>query len=323
MPGISPQDLQSFRTHLKSSTHILALLGAGLSASSGLPTFRGAGGLWRSYDATSLATPQAFRADPGLVWQFYSYRRNMAKHAKPNRAHVALSQLAKKLSEGVSKGEERFLCLSQNVDGLSQRAGHSEENGLRLLHGSLWDVKCLDKHCGYVRKNDFEDPICPALAMPNDDSPPERLAAKGGSDSVKAAKFGNTKDVADAAIDLPAVPRAELPHCPKCKSQLLRPGVVWFNESLPQHTLKSIDTWVDSFPKIDLMLVIGTSSVVWPAAGYTDIARRKGARVAVVNLEESELNGLTKGDWMFKGDAAQVVPELLKDVIGEVGEWTQ
>ena len=106
---IKPSELETFSSYLQSSTCILALLGAGLSASSGLPTFRGAGGLWRSYDAVSLATPEAFNRDPGLVWQFYSYRRHMALEAKPNAAHFALAELARR-----KKG---FITLSQNVDG--------------------------------------------------------------------------------------------------------------------------------------------------------------------------------------------------------------
>lgn len=114
LPGPSA-DPESFRSHLHSSTNILALLGAGLSAASGLPTFRGAGGLWRSHGAISLATPEAFARNPGLVWQFYSYRRHMALKALPNRAHFALAELARK--------KEGFLTLSQNVDGIlhSQR----------------------------------------------------------------------------------------------------------------------------------------------------------------------------------------------------------
>ena len=99
----------SFVEHLKSSTRILALFGAGLSAASGVPTFRGAGGYWREYDATKLATPGAFFRDPSLVWQFYNYRRHQALKAKPNRAHVALAKL----------GEHKpgFLAISQNIDG--------------------------------------------------------------------------------------------------------------------------------------------------------------------------------------------------------------
>ncbi len=107
---IPPADFESFSSHLGSSNRILALLGAGLSAASGLPTFRGAGGLWRSHDAVSLATPEAFNVDPGLVWQFYSYRRHMALQARPNPAHYALAELAKR--------KEGFVTLSQNVDGI-------------------------------------------------------------------------------------------------------------------------------------------------------------------------------------------------------------
>ena len=106
---IPQADLESFSSHLRSSDRILALLGAGLSAASGLPTFRGAGGIWRSHDAMLLATPEAFQADPGLVWHFYSYRRHMALEAEPNPAHSALAQLA--------RHKENFVTLSQNVDG--------------------------------------------------------------------------------------------------------------------------------------------------------------------------------------------------------------
>lgn len=109
-PSIVPQkDLESFQEYLGKSKRVIALLGAGLSASSGLPTFRGAGGLWRTHDAVELATPEAFQRDPGLVWQFYSYRRHMALKAKPNPAHYALAELARKM--------DGFITLSQNVDG--------------------------------------------------------------------------------------------------------------------------------------------------------------------------------------------------------------
>lgn len=108
-PFASDAKIEEFQHILASSDRILALLGAGLSASSGLPTFRGAGGMWKNHQATSLATPQAFRHDPGLVWQFYSYRRHMALQAKPNPAHYALAELAKK--------KPNFITLSQNVDG--------------------------------------------------------------------------------------------------------------------------------------------------------------------------------------------------------------
>lgn len=146
--AINQAALGEFHAHLKKSTRILALLGAGLSASSGLPTFRGQGGLWRTHEATSLATPGAFEEDPGLVWQFYSHRRHMALQARPNAAHHALAELARKMPG--------FQCLSQNVDGLSQRAEHPPHQ-LQLLHGTLFEVKCVDQvHCRY-REENFTD----------------------------------------------------------------------------------------------------------------------------------------------------------------------
>ena len=108
-PAIPRASIDSFQAHLLASHRVLALLGAGLSAASGLPTFRGAGGMWRTHDATDLATPEAFGADPALVWQFYSFRRHMALKAKPNGAHFALAELARKMPG--------FVTLSQNVDG--------------------------------------------------------------------------------------------------------------------------------------------------------------------------------------------------------------
>ena len=107
-----PKAIEDFRRCIQSSKTILALLGAGLSAPSGLSTFRGAGGLWRRYSATDLATPEAFDADPGLVWTFYTYRRHMAMSAAPNPGHHALANLARQRPE--------YMALSQNVDGKSK-----------------------------------------------------------------------------------------------------------------------------------------------------------------------------------------------------------
>ncbi|CAN9079820.1 unnamed protein product [Alternaria alternata] len=302
--AVPPKDLESFQQHLAKSTRILALLGAGLSASSGLPTFRGAGGLWRTHDATSLATPGAFERDPGLVWQFYSYRRHMALQAKPNPAHYALAELARK--------KDAFITLSQNVDGLSPRAQHPAEK-LKLLHGSLFDVKCSDFFCNYVEKNNYTDPIVPALAIPTaDDGCPAPLDPTTTS--------ARELDVADANVAIPELDYNHLPHCPKCQRGLLRPGVVWFGEALPKKVMEDVDAFVSDQAGIDLIMVIGTSAKVYPAAGYVDLARSKGARVAIINMDANDVpaGGLYDGDWFFQGDAAQIVPELLKGVIGEV-----
>ncbi|KAI4721411.1 SIR2 family histone deacetylase [Aureobasidium sp. EXF-10727] len=302
-------DMESFTAQLQSSKRILALLGAGLSASSGLPTFRGAGGLWRTHDAISLATPEAFGRDPALVWQFYSYRRHMALKAKPNRAHLALAELARK--------HPGFIALSQNVDGLSQRAKHPADK-LQLLHGSLFNVKCTSFYCSYHAEN-FVDPIVPALSIPRDESDPTTKEARHA-----VTQSHKEVDIADAQVHLPAVQVSDLPKCPECHQGLLRPGVVWFGESLPSKVLNTVDSFINDSTKIDLILVIGTSASVYPAAGYVDEARAKGARVAVINADRADepAGGLTDNDWFFEGDAAQIVPDILKPIIGEVEQPT-
>lgn len=306
-------DIASFHDVLKGSKRVLALCGAGLSASSGLPTFRGAGGLWRTHDSVSLATPEAFAADPGLVWQFYGYRRHMALQAQPNPAHYALAELARKMPG--------FQCLTQNVDGLSQRAEHPRAQ-LQLLHGTLFDLVCADKSgCGYGRA-DFTNPVTPALAVATSGidltSNEARQADRG---QVRARQPGQDLDISDINVPLPSLTRNDLPQCPQCNQDLLRPGVVWFGEALPVSVLETIEDYLDEDERIDLILVVGTSAKVYPAAGYVEIARQHGARVAVVNMDENDVpaGGWRKGDWFFQGDASSILPELLRPIIGEVG----
>ena len=114
----------------------------------------------------------------------------------------------------------------------------------------------------------------------------------------------------------------DLPRCPICKDWLLRPGVVWFGESLPLKVLERINHFICDPEPIDLMLVVGTSAVVWPAAGYIDTARSRGARVAIVNTEPptESSSKLKPGDWFFQGDAKEVVPRILESVIGPTGD---
>ena len=309
---INQQDLDSFSTHLKSSQRILALCGAGLSASSGLPTFRGAGGLWRNHDAVRIATPGAFQADPSLVWHFYSYRRHMALDVKPNPAHYALAALAKKKPE--------FLTLTQNVDGLSPRAGHDPRQ-IKYLHGSLFNVKCSSPMCSYKETNNFVDPIVPALAIPTEDpiDVADALPKPAASQNSPAQGLhGKPKevDISDARINLDKIARKDLPQCPACDG-LLRPGVVWFGEALEKKVTDAADNFINS-ARVDLMIVIGTSAAVWPAAGYIEEARDHGARVAVINMDPDTGHALTDRDWFFQGDASQVVPALFKGEIGEL-----
>ncbi|KAK3316248.1 putative SIR2 family histone deacetylase [Apodospora peruviana] len=286
-------NVAAFHEKLAASKRILAVCGAGLSAASGLPTFRGAGGLWRNYDATELATPGAFRQDPVLVWLFYAYRRHMALKAKPNAGHHALAALAKKMPE--------FLCLSQNVDNLHPRANHPDDQ-LKLLHGSLFDIKCFNKSCGWIEHHNYADPFCPALVAASEDVEP-----------------GKALPLLDPKQKLAKIPESELPKCPSCKTGLQRPGVVWFGEQLDEQMLRDIDAWIDRHV-VDMVLVIGTSSVVYPAAGYAEKARTEGhTSVVTVNLDAAtpeNLYQLEDEDFAFAGDAVVLLPQLLEPVIG-------
>ncbi|KAJ8607040.1 hypothetical protein MRB53_040549 [Persea americana] len=184
--------------------------------------------------------------------------------------------------------------------GLSQRAQHRPQS-LELLHGSLFDLQCDSFSCDYTEYGNFADPLVPALEIPR-----------------KAN--GTEYDLSDADVPMRDIETAALPRCPQCRASILRPGVVWFGETLPPATLRRVSEWMDDRAGIDLVLVIGTSATVWPAAGYIEKARRRGARLAVINIEEPPVgvaSALGDGDWFFQGDAKEVVPRILAPVIGE------
>ncbi|KAI0334726.1 DHS-like NAD/FAD-binding domain-containing protein [Cubamyces sp. BRFM 1775] len=284
--------MPSFTATLKASKHIIAVAGAGLSAASGIPTFRGAGGLWRKYNAMGLATPQAFHANPSRVWQFYHYRREKALAAQPNPGHLALAMFSiPSLRHTLAPGSE-FTLITQNVDGLSRRAleqiaaTHPElaeevrspavQDSVLEMHGRLFDVVCTNEACQH-REHNASSPICPALA---------------GTENVFA------KDEPEPHID-----EADLPRCSKCGS-LARPGVVWFEE-MPWH-LDRIDELLE---KADLCIVVGTSSTVYPAAGYAYAVQENGGKTAVFNLDRSE--GDQDADYLFLGPSEVTLPKAL------------
>ena len=353
---INPADLASFRQHLQKSKRIVCVIGAGLSASSGLSTFRDTNGLWCNHDVFQIASPAGWRRDPGLVWQFYAERRREAMRAQPNPGHIALSSLAQQ-KPGVT-------VLSQNVDGLLQRTGLTSDRGLKLLHGNLFDLACAGgNNCGYVEHDNFNEPLCPVLSAEKRVKGVLGAAgSEGGVVTVKPSKasallfegiaaknkkiLGEDKftdkgpTAADAAplrelgeearkngpdnTTAPAlysgIDRSELPRCPKCKENLLRPRVVWFGESLPEDICRDVDAlFAEDADGIDLCLVIGTSSKVWPTAGFADQARKKGAKVAWVNNKMEDVERRRHlGDWVFIGDAAVVLPEMLRDPNGSL-----
>ncbi|POS68568.1 Sir2 family protein, partial [Diaporthe helianthi] len=182
--------------------------------------------------------------------------------------------------------------------GLSIRAGHPTDR-LRLLHGSILDIKCFDE-CGYVERDNLSDPLCPAL--------------EAASAVSTAPDNAGRLPLLDPSVPVPKIKVKDLPHCPKCKTGLLRPGVVWFGEALDDKMLSDTDDWINSAP-VDVMLVVGTAAVVYPAAGYTEKAERMGAIVAVVNPDKGSSAGLGPDDFFFEGDAAEILPKLFAKVI--------
>ncbi|XP_053981482.1 NAD-dependent protein deacylase sirtuin-5, mitochondrial-like [Hylaeus anthracinus] len=240
--------MKSFREALSNAKHVLILTGSGISAESGIPTFRGAGGFWRKYQAQNLATPEAFTANPSLVWEFYEYRRRVANEAKPNKAHEAIASFQDRaLKEG-----KNVTIITQNIDELHQRAGASN---VVELHGSLYKTRCTV--CNEVAVN-TNIPICPALE------------GKGSP---------------DPNIMISNIPKNELPLCQKenCKG-LLRPHIVWFGENLDEYVLKEAFNAVEN---CDTCLVIGTSSIVYPAAMFAPQVANRGIPVAEFNLEST------------------------------------
>ncbi|XP_012252975.2 NAD-dependent protein deacylase sirtuin-5, mitochondrial-like [Athalia rosae] len=236
----------SFRKVLKKARNILVLTGAGVSAESGVPTFRGAGGLWRTYQAPNLATPEAFAANPSLVWEFYHYRRELVLGVHPNKAHEAIAAFESHMTkQGVT-----VTIVTQNIDGLHQRAG---SKNVVELHGSLYKTRCTV--CKEVAE-DRNSPICPAL---------------------------EGKGAPDPEIKSLPIPVQELPRCKKAKCKgLLRPHIVWFGENLEKVVLQRAEEAVET---CDICLIVGTSSVVYPAAMFAPQVANRGVPVAEFNIE--------------------------------------
>ncbi|RHZ46111.1 hypothetical protein Glove_634g20 [Diversispora epigaea] len=257
--------LERFQKVLQASKHIVALCGAGLSAESGVPTFRGKGGLWRTFDATSLATPRSFAANPSRVWEFYHYRRELVLKTEPNKAHKALKDFEDKILSQSKEKNQTFIVLTQNVDGLS-----SGTKNLVEIHGSLFRTRCIE--CGDIQNN-RDSPIAPAL---------------------KGTETSNL----DANI-----PIEKLPQCLKCKKGLLRPDVIWFEENLNEDIVKIIEF---ELKRCDLLLVIGTSGIVYPAAGYVTRVSSRGGKVAQFNIEK-----VGKADFEFIGPCGETLPTAL------------
>jgi len=272
MPHTRPSsDVAKFREILSNSKHVVCLTGAGISAESGVPTFRGSGGLWRKYRAQDLATPSAFAATPSLVWEFYSYRRELVLTKLANPAHYALADAEKRF---VSSGN-KFTVITQNIDELHRRAG---TDNLIELHGTLFKTRCTK--CGDIAAN-HDSPICPAMKGKGDPDP--------------------------SAMDSD-IPEKDLPHCKKsgCNG-LLRPHVTWFGENLDPGVLDATQVELD---QCDLCLIIGTSSVVYPAAAFAPAVAARGVPVAEFNLELTP--STDEFGFHFQGPCGTTLPEALR-----------
>ena len=236
-------ELEDATRRLAQAENVLVLTGAGISAESGVPTFRGPEGLWREFRPEDLATPQAFERDPRLVWEWYQWRREAIAPLEPNAAHHAVARLEERARE--------FLLATQNVDGLHARAGSRR---MVELHGSLWRLRCVG--CGHAAE--------------------------------------------DRRVPLPELP-------PRCAcGKLLRPDVTWFGEMLPQAAVAEA---VAAARSADVVLVIGSSQLVYPAAGLPEIAQARGAFVIEVNTEDTPLT--PSADVALRGTAAGLVPALV------------
>ncbi|MDI3329180.1 MAG: NAD-dependent deacylase [Micrococcus sp.] len=266
----------------RGARRVVVLTGAGMSAESGVPTFRDAQtGLWQQYSPEQLATEDAWFADPGLVWSWYQWRARLVRSCSPNAGHRAIAAWQRALS--VSRGGEgpdagapgpaaasgSLVVSTQNVDDLHERAGAEV---LAHLHGSLFDYRCAD--CG----------------TPADHDP------------------GTAEDgLAGADADLEQLLRSTPPACTSCGTGRLRPGIVWFGEMLPERALEQTYAALEN---CDLAVVVGTSAVVQPAASLPYVALGAGAAVVEVNPEVTEFS--TAATVHVPGTAATVLPALAR-----------
>jgi NAD-dependent deacetylase len=230
---------------LAKARHVCVLTGAGISAESGIPTFRDAlTGLWSKFRPEELATPEAFERDPQLVWQWYEWRRELIREAEPNAGHRALVALARRVP--------RLTLVTQNVDGLHQRAGSPS---VLEYHGNILRDRCTV----------------------------EQVVAERAEDA-----------------------RVGLPRCAACGG-LLRPDVVWFGEAIPREPMLHAAAAAED---CDVFLSVGTSSLVFPAAGLAETALARGAAVIEVNPNPTDLTPYAS--FALQGPAGTVLPGLLQ-----------
>ncbi|XP_056148858.1 NAD-dependent protein deacylase sirtuin-5, mitochondrial-like [Lampris incognitus] len=239
-------DMSEFRKVFSKAKHIAIITGAGVSVESGVPAFRGADGYWRKWQSQDLATPEAFSRNPSRVWEFYHYRRELALSKKPNAAHLAIAECESRLR----RQGRSVVVITQTIDNLHRQAGSKH---VLSIHGSLMETRCVS--CRNVGTN-LQSPICAALE------------GKGAPDP----------DTPDVQIPVDKLPRCQESDC----EGLLRPNVVFFGETLDSHVLTKVEKELEL---CDLCLVVGTSSIVYPAAMFGPQVASRGVPVAEFNME--------------------------------------
>jgi len=249
-PGGLQRAARAIADRLYAGALIVASTGAGMSRESGIPTFRGAEGVWRQYRAEEVATPEALARDPAWAWEFHDHLRALVAAARPNAGHLALARLERELTPACA-----VRVITQNVDRLHEAAGSS---GVVRLHGDILRVVC--PRCGW--------------------------------------------EEGDYPVPAPAAP----PHC-DCGA-VLRPDVVLFGERLPEDQLEEAFALAET---CDVMLVVGTSVVVEPAASLPVMAREQGALVVEVNPEPTILSRAVQHS--LRGTAGGVLPALVEEVL--------
>ena len=261
---------------------VFVITGAGISAESGIPTFRGKDGYWRNFDPAKLATPEAFARDPKLVWEWYRERRQRIRDAKANAAHAAITQLSMLTGE--------FLLLTQNVDDLHARAGLPREKIVQI-HGDIFVTRC--SRCDFSRREP-EHGYAP-------------LFMSASSDNATGQKLDRFKRSSSGEME-----HTDLPRCPECNA-LMRPAVVWFGEQLDSEKIETVETYLSRGP-CDLVIVIGTTALFGYIVDWALRARGENGELIEINPDETPLSKYATK--CVREPAAVALPRL----VSEIGE---
>jgi NAD-dependent deacetylase len=255
---------------------VFVLTGAGVSAESGIPTFRGRDGYWRNLDPAKLATPEAFASDPKLVWEWYRERRQRIRNARPNAAHEAIARLAQRTDE--------FLLVTQNVDDLHARAGVAPEKMVQI-HGDIFVTRCTRRDFSYGGRGGSPEPPGACVVQPMN----RRLR------SIAATS--------ESDLDVPT--------CPKCQA-LMRPDVVWFGEQLSRNELKRVEDFLDG-GACDVVVVAGTTATFGYIIDWALRGNRDGGELIEVNPEETPLSRFATR--LVREPAAIALPRIVRQII--------